>query len=349
MSVRRQHQTNPPKGSHYSMAAELIPTARLSSAAPPLSNILLRLSLFLSPLPTAALRCPVTDAGSIATRASTHIPQDCFNRVPNLSSVQTPPDSYAPPHPLDPLFTKLKSEVADHTRHLERRVVELENMNLALTTAMRRVEATSQAQLTNYAAERTDARLSRENTHLKLQLNEALKQYERNVELEAAVVTWSQTAAAFQRDANRLRSQRDELRVKVLRKNYQAKVIAGGQMHVELSTAPLDRPQVLYPPQPVAPDKTLASTSAVLCGHSGSSMFVTWDPLFPTQEDRNKRSRAEYEADDAAQDPHAREAVHPRLESPSLGPPFPCPRVVDIKSLNNPVRYFMEVRPKVDG
>ncbi|KAJ7499851.1 hypothetical protein FB451DRAFT_1430380 [Mycena latifolia] len=93
--------------------------------------------------------------------------------------------------------------------------------------------------------------------------------------------------------------------------------------------------ELQYPPEtpeaaPIAPD-------------ADGSTYYTWDP--PPDQDR-KRRREEY--DEKGADVEGRAAVRARLLSPtpSLGPAFPAPRAVDVKTLNSPVHYFMQIRRK---
>ncbi|KAJ7775706.1 hypothetical protein DFH07DRAFT_88576 [Mycena maculata] len=86
------------------------------------------------------------------------------------------------------------------------------------------------------------------------------------------------------------------------------------------------------PAAPTAPS-SIASLLPTDAPTSGSAFF-TWDPPPDPGPDR-KRRRVEYEAADDA-------AV-------SLGPAFPIPRQIDVKMLNSPVHWFMEIRRKAEG
>jgi hypothetical protein len=117
----------------------------------------------------------------------------------------------------------------------------------------------------------------------------------------------------------------------------------------------LDELELQYPPEPVAPEEPIASTSAVTLdsapfapAEASSSSFFTWEP--PQEQDR-KRSRVEYEADNDGADAGMRAAVRARLQSPSpsMGPAFPILTEVDVKALNSPLRWFMEVRRREGG
>jgi hypothetical protein len=118
----------------------------------------------------------------------------------------------------------------------------------------------------------------------------------------------------------------------------------------------LDELELQYPPEPMA-EEPIASTSAVTLdsapsasAEASSSSFFTWEPP-PKQEQDRKRSRAEYEADSDATDAGMRAVVRARLQSPSpsMGPAFPILTEVDVKALNSPLRWFMEVRRREGG
>ncbi|KAF7331097.1 hypothetical protein MVEN_02450000 [Mycena venus] len=238
----------------------------------------------------------------------------------------------------------------------------------------------SETKLVQSAQERSVEQADHQNALAALNLH--------NSEIKGIATALSQQLSAYRQEAESLRQERNELRARI-ESSTQSAMLVDPEPKASIKSEPdlapkselkselLDELELQYPPEPAAPEEPIASTSATAIipplssvpsaadasASSESSTFYTWD-LPPDlkqeqkqeQEDR-KRSRAEYDADGDATDGDTRGAARRRLQSspaPTLGPKFPemqFPelRPVDVKALNSPVRFFMEVRRKQQG
>ncbi|KAJ7196976.1 hypothetical protein GGX14DRAFT_671445 [Mycena pura] len=125
---------------------------------------------------------------------------------------------------------------------------------------------------------------------------------------------------------------------------------AGPEIVRSLSLRVVRKPADLTATQKPDPDlwPNTPRTGTPPSDDASTSTLVTWDA--PPAAGR-KRSRAEYDADqseDADTDADA-DADALRARSPMLGAAFPAPRVLDVKTANSPVHWFMEVRRKRGG